>query len=156
MEDFIMICKNCGATNADTDAFCVSCGAALEEAAAQVVTEEVAAEVVSEETVENGKNPGKTLGIVSLVLGIASLLIGSVCSCTCACLGGSLPLLMAIGGIVTGAIGLSKAKKAGEKNPLALVGMILSIVAIVIIIIFIIVNAVIGGASGLLQTGNMY
>ena len=53
------------------------------------------------------EDPGKTLGVVSLVTAIFGL---------------------ALVGLITGIIGLKRSKKAGFKNPMALAGIIISIV----------------------------
>lgn len=60
---------------------------------------------------QGGENPGKTLGIVSLVLGI----IG-----------------MGLVGLIVGIIGLKKSKKVGMSNGLAVAGIVVSIISIVI------------------------
>lgn len=81
---------------------------------------------------EKPKTPGKA--IASLILGIASLLLG--------CCGSV--------GIVTGIISIiltcSLKKDTGDKNTMATVGMILGIVGIVISLIVLIVNLAMGGA----------
>jgi hypothetical protein len=82
------------------------------------------------------ENPGKTLGIVGLVLGIV---------------GFGLAYLGPIAGLILSIIGLNKSKKAGQKNGIALAGIIVSIVALIVNIIVTIVlisaAATIGGAA---------
>ena len=63
-----------------------------------------------------GQDPGRTLGIVGLVLSILGLGCG----------------LSAVAGVIVSAIGLNKSKAAGYKNTLALVGLILGVVFIVL------------------------
>ena len=82
------------------------------------------------------------MGIIAMILGILGLLGSTFCSCLCGCLGGSPALIMCIAGVVLGIIGLNKSKKQGEKNTMALVGIILSGVGILLFIIF----ALVGGA----------
>lgn len=63
------------------------------------------------------ENPGKTLGIVSLVTSLVGL--GPV-------------------GIITGAIGISKSKKGGQPNPLAIAGLVVGIVSTILGTLFIV------------------
>lgn len=133
--------------------FCTKCGTTLTEDGVCPICDSVSDEI----TVDNGApagNPGKTLGIVSLILGIVSLVLGLPCSCACACLGSVLPFLCSVGGIVTGAIGMKKSSDAGLKNTMAIVGLILSIVAIVVCVLFVIMNGIIGGINGMNVAGN--
>lgn len=69
-------------------------------------------------------NPGKTMGIVSLVLSIIGIHLV---------------------GVILGFVGMSQSKKAGQKNGFALAGIILGFVGMVVGLIVIIVLAV-GGA----------
>jgi MFS family permease len=83
-----------------------------------------------------GENPGKTLGIVGLVLGIV---------------GFGLMFLGPIAGLIVSIIGRSKSKKAGFPNGIALAGIIVSSVAlvanIIVTVILISVAATFGGAA---------
>jgi hypothetical protein len=72
------------------------------------------------------ENPGKTLGIVGFVLAFVANIVG----------------------LIVSIIALSKSKKAGYKNGLALAGIIISSVSIVITII-VIISIVALGAAGL-------
>ena len=136
-----MICKNCGAElNGE---YCNNCGAR-----ADVVLEQNINEAPVE---QNTTDPGRALGIASLVLGIIALVFGTICSCLAACLGGFLPLVCGIVGIVLGVIGSKKSKAAGFKNVFAMIGMILSIVASALIVLFIILNGILGGLSAIMQ-----
>ena len=72
------------------------------------------------------ENPGKTLGIVGLVLAFVANIVG----------------------LIVSIIALNKSKKAGYKNGLALAGIIVSSVSIVISVI-VIISIVALGAAGL-------
>lgn len=61
-------------------------------------------------------NPGKTLGIVGLILGIVGFVV---------------LFLGSIAGLIVSILGLNKSKKAGQKNGLAVAGIIVSIVALI-------------------------
>ena len=121
-----MFCNNCNAYIPDGSTYCESCGAPV--AATPAV------------------DPGKQQGTTALVLGIVALSLGTICSCLFACLGGLIPLVCAIIGLVLGKSAMSKSQAAGFENKQAKTGMILSIIAIVIIVVFIIANAILGGA----------
>lgn len=133
-----MICKSCGYENAEGSVFCANCGASMEAPVAEVVADQpyVETPVVAE------KKKAEPMGIIAMILGILGLLGSTICSCLCGCLGGSPALIMCIAGVVLGIIGLNKSKKQGEKNTMALVGIILSGVGILLFIIF----ALVGGA----------
>ena len=133
-----MICKSCGYENAEGSVFCANCGASMEAPVAEVVVDQpyVETPVVAE------KKKAEPMGIIAMILGILGLLGSTFCSCLCGCLGGSPALIMCIAGVVLGIIGLNKSKKQGEKNTMALVGIILSGVGILLFIIF----ALVGGA----------
>lgn len=133
-----MICKSCGYENAEGSVFCANCGASMEAPVAEVVADQpyVETPVVAE------KKKAEPMGIIAMILGILGLLGSTFCSCLCGCLGGIPALIMCIAGVVLGIIGLNKSKKQGEKNTMALVGIILSGVGILLFIIF----ALVGGA----------
>ncbi|MBR6514086.1 MAG: zinc-ribbon domain-containing protein [Clostridia bacterium] len=125
-----MICKNCGALIEDEITVCPECGTAVEE--------NEGGEIVA------AKDPGKALGIISLILGI----VGVVASpCTCTCFGGFLPFVASIVGIILGVIGGKKSTAAGFSNKLAKIGMILSIVGVVLFVALLIVIIIFNGAS---------
>jgi hypothetical protein len=75
------------------------------------------------------ENPGKTLGIVGLVLAIVANVVG----------------------LIVSIIALNKSKKAGFKNGPALAGIIVSIVSIIIsaIVIGLIIAAAVAGVGAL-------
>ena len=157
-----MKCQYCYAENESGAQFCTNCGAALaqetpvEEVVAAVEetpVEEVIAPV--EGVVETpAKDPGKTLGLVSLILGIAALVLGSVCSCAFACLGGSFAFALSAAAVVTGILGMNKSKAAGFKNTLALIGMILGIAALLVNVICTIIGMV--GGAAMAESGYYY
>ena len=63
-------------------------------------------------------NPGKTMGIVALVLSLIGLNVV---------------------GIIVGFVGLNQSKKAGQKNGLALAGIIIGFVSLLVAIIVLVV-----------------
>ncbi|HEU4806911.1 MAG TPA: hypothetical protein VFT01_01500 [Homoserinimonas sp.] len=71
------------------------------------------------------ENPGKTLGIVGLVLAFVANIVG----------------------LIVSIIALNKSKKAGFKNGPALAGIIISIISIVIVAIIIIATVALAGAG---------
>lgn len=154
-----MICKNCGSEV--SGAYCEYCGARVEqngEEQQQIYRDpyvdngyQTTEQIVDAQPSQPEKDPGKGLGIAALVLGIFAILFGTICSCLAACLGGFLPLVCGIAGIVLGAIGYKKSKAAGFSNKLALIGMIISIVAVVLIVIFIALNGILGGLSAIVN-----
>ena len=81
-------------------------------------------------------NPGKTLGIVGLILGIVGFVVA---------------FLAPIAGIIVSILGLNKSKRAGQKNGLAVAGVIVSIVAlianIIVTIILVSLAATFGGTA---------
>ena len=125
--------------------------APVAEEAAPVVEE---AAPVAEEAVPAAEpvDPGAKKGKIAMILGIVALAMGTICSCTCACLGGILPMAAAIVGIVMGALAMKESKAAGFENKQAKIGLILSIVAIAIIVVFTILNSILGGVSSMLMS----
>lgn len=70
-------------------------------------------------------NPGKTMGIISLVLSIIGLhLIG----------------------VILGFIGLSQSKKAGQKNGFALAGIIIGFIGMALFLVFILAGGALFGS----------
>lgn len=160
-----MFCIHCGAQISDNAAFCENCGAAVSatsEESVQSVEQPVCAQPNNtadtqqpvSASVVTVEDPGKQMGLISMILGIIGLALGSICSCLFACLGGFLPLAAAIVGVVLGVKAKAKSAEAGFANKQAQVGVILSIVAIALIVIFVIANAIIGGVVAF--TGEFY
>lgn len=141
----MVYCKNCGA-EVPTEDICPKCGTLVEGEV------EVVQEVVEQIPV---KDPGKVLGIVSLILGIVSI-VGNCCTCIPVIswiVAFALPIF-AIVGLILGIVGMKKSKKAGFKNTFAIIGLIISIVGIIIAIVSIVLSVfglsmfAIAGASG--------
>ncbi|MBR5135363.1 MAG: zinc-ribbon domain-containing protein [Clostridia bacterium] len=134
-----MICKICGQMIADDATFCPICGAAVET---QPVSFEVAEEVPA-------SDPGKTLGLIAMIVGIVAAALS--CVCACSCLSMTVPPLFAVAAMVLGFIGMKKSKAAGFKNPRALVGLITGGGALGVTVcyyaVYIICYVIIGGVS---------
>lgn len=165
-----MLCKNCNNPLEEGTKFCAICGAAVEESPDAAEVTEIAEIPEPEIIAENTTDPGKTFGLISLILGIASLVLTLGCSC-CTCgsgmfgvallgiiafIGGAVvEALLSVGGIILGIVGSIKSKGAGIKNKLAIVGIILSAAALVVIVVIVIVYIVLvlvgGGALILLN-----
>ena len=107
-----MVCRNCGAQLPENATFCQNCGTAVMPA--QPVYQ--APIPVAPVTV-----PGKGQGVASMVLGIISLVLFCIWYIALPC---------AIIGLVLGAVGSSKAKKAGMKNGMATAGIVMSCIAL--------------------------
>ena len=136
-----MICKVCG-IEVESGDVCPACGASLVEETVEVLNiDEAPADVPA-------VDPGAQKGNIAMILGIVALALGALCSCLAACLGGALPFILAIVGIVMGTMAMKASKEAGFDNKKAKIGLILSIAAIVVIVIFIIINAIMGGIIG--------
>ena len=82
------------------------------------------------------------LGVLALVFGLISFLTGAICTCPFSIAGGFLPLVVAVLGIVFGFLGISKSKKAGCKNVLGVIAIILSALSAVSILLLVIANVV--------------
>lgn len=110
------------------------------------------AQTVEEDSTEGfaEQQPGKKFGIASLVLGIVGILGNTCCSC-CGCLGKIPTFVAPLVGLILGIVGMSKAKKAGGKNGLALAGLIVSVGALVIFIVMSVFSLLMNGLSFLLE-----
>lgn len=146
-----MLCKNCGNLIADDAAFCNACGASTTAEPVANVPEQPVANIpeqpgyipqqpgyVPQQPVYTPEieDPGKGMGTAAFVLGIVSLSVGTICTCFLWYLGGFLPLIAAIVGIVMGKMAMNKSAAAGFENKKAKTGMILSIVATIVIVVF--------------------
>ncbi len=139
-----MYCKNCGNANAEGK-FCDVCGAEI--TSEPIVVD--AQNVVETENIIDGTpvvDPGKTLGTISLILGIAGIVLGIICPCLFACLGAIAPLTLSIIGLILGIVAMNKSKAVGLKNKAAMIGVILSGVAIGITILCNIIGSALGVA----------
>lgn len=140
-----MNCPFCNAEITAEDKICPACGAP--------VNEEVAEQPVVEETVETApvQAPSKA-GMIMGIVAAALVLVG----CCCTYLGFiTIPAAAILGliSLIKNVGDLKKAKQAGVKNTFALVGTILSAVAMAIAIVMIVVVVlyiVLYGAAALL------
>ena len=141
-----MICPNCGVEIPDNSSFCTACGANF--------SNPTAPNTYINAPVPAPTDPGKTLGIVSLILGILSL---PACCC-CGFFSYFIVPITSLAGIICGFMGHSKSKAAGFSNTLATVGMIVSIVMIVLFIADLILSFVLGVGLSLseLTDSNVY
>ena len=148
-------CKNCGAEA--NGAFCTSCGAPIDQPAADEVIQPPIAEQPADEVpvvepeLPPVKDPGKVFGIISLILGILGLVVSVTCCCIAPYVGGPLAGIFAIAAIILGVIGGKKSAEAGCKNGMAKIGKILGILilvlivlAVVAVIVFYVLYAVLG------------
>ena len=156
-----MICKNCGSNVAEGFTYCTNCGAQMPAAqqpafdpyedtgvleteapapapaphtAPAVETPKPAYNAAPQKTAED---PGKGLGMAALILGIASIVMGS-------------PVASVVG-IILGSKAKKKSTEAGYENSLAKIGVILSIVGIVVSIVGIIAGSALGCFSGIME-----
>jgi len=113
-----MICKNCGTDVAEGFAYCTNCGAQLEASQPAAAVSEPAVRQTAED-------PGKTLGIVSLILGILSLVSGGFPAAS-------------VVGIILGNMAKKKSAEAGFANGSANIGVILSIIGLVVFVIVVV------------------
>lgn len=122
-EESVMICNRCGTENLDTDNTCKTCGGLL--------CDEIIMEVI------DGKSAyeGKTIGLVSMIFGITSLVLGTILSFVMPIFGGAFPGGMAIVGVILGIIGRRKSKAAKAVNAMAIVGLGTSVATIVAVIL---------------------
>ena len=160
-----MFCTKCGSPLPE-DGICRVC-AVSEEPIAEPVAEPVAEpiEPAAIEEIPNAEpaeatpelpavDPGKTLGIISMILGIVAVLLNSVCSCIplLGCVTTVIAIIAAIAGAVLGFIAMSKSKAAGFKNTLALVGVILSIASVALWLFSLIFSLIFGSLPALFST----
>ena len=140
-----MICKVCNTDNAPGTMYCENCGATLEQET--VVTESYNSDVPA-------TDPGKTLNIISLISGIASVALSFVC--TCFSCGGILPSALGVLAIILGAIGMGKSKNAGFNNKMGMIGLILGIAGVALVAVISIVLVVIGGVGAIMGEAGGY
>lgn len=118
-----MFCPICGKDCKENEAFCENCGNPLHRVP-PVQPPQYQPEVVPTAPQFQGEVPGKTMGIVGMVLGIVSILFG--------CCIFYLAIPCGIAGIILSAIAMKKAKEVRGKNNFALAGLICSIVGLVL------------------------
>lgn len=163
-----MICKNCGYENDSNAVFCVNCGSSLNQESqtygnaqpygnAQAYGNGYYADnggYYEEPAVVPPRESSDGMGVVSMILGIVSLVI---------CNPGG---IFAIVGLILGIMSSKKAKAKGEKSSFAVAGivtcaialgiMLLAAIGSLIYIIFFGGAAVLMGLLGLSTTGGYY
>ena len=123
-----MICKACNAENAPDSAFCAKCGASLTDPNPNPATAATSLSV----------DPGKTMNLVSMILGIAALSLSTMAPCSCGQIEASDYMLvfgLSIASIILGIMGINKSKAACFNGKQGKIGIILSILASVILIL---------------------
>ena len=150
-------CSSCGKGIADNTKFCPFCGAPCEQdvntdtqenSGEGVYTSSAASAAYSAAAGTGQAGASKGLTIAGLVLGIVAIIFAFIPGI------GWLGWICGIVGIVLSAISISASKKAGEKNGMAVAGLVLSILALAIGIILVMVacaaGCAIAGTAGLL------
>lgn len=145
-----MKCPICQAEITAEDKVCPACGAPVNEAP---VEETVAAQAEPEVNAAPAvfEDPGKKLGLIAMILGIAGVALGVILAGACACLGGILPAIASVAAVVLGILAMKKSKDAGFSNKQALIGIILGGAALVLIPALVALNGIIGAALGALM-----
>ena len=161
-----MKCNVCGKEVAEGLRFCDVCGAELEAPKAEPTPVAEPAPVVEPVTtpVDNKpeqpkKNPGNGLGLASLIVGIASIVVTSILWCVCGTMmlffvPPIVQIICGIVGLILAVIGMKKSKAAGMKNVMAIIGLILgilSVVSAVLATIAMILILVLGLGAGILS-----
>lgn len=146
-----MFCPMCGAACEDGAKFCPGCGANLTiSASEQPFVEQIEQPVFEQPVFDQSiyqqpmypqpvypyqqpiRKSGNGLGIASMILGILSLvmLFGPG-------VGGLLfvDIILAIVGLILGAVGMSKGKKVGASNDMAVAGLVCSIITLSYIVL---------------------
>ena len=137
-----MNCPYCNAEITAEEKICPVCGAPVNEEVKQEPAAEVKTEAAEAKDTK-AVNPGKTLGIVGLILGIASILLWlTSCCCYVSIVTVPLAFIVSLVGVILNASALKKSKKAGCKNVLALIGMILSAVILALAVISLVIGIV--------------
>lgn len=149
-----MKCTFCGSEVPAGQKVCPICGVEVEDT------------VASSASVENSQKPkakadksepvpGKVLGLVGMIIAIASLVLGFFGCCCCTWV---VPVFTVISvvSLVLCIVAAAKAKKAGMKNVFAVVGIIVSAVSLAVMVISIVLwiasfflNIGIAGIGGL-------
>jgi len=148
-----MICKNCGTELEEGVAFCSNCGAQVPAPQPEPIPEpvEVAeAAPVQQEVVD----PGKTLGTVSMILGIAGLVLSLVTFC-CG-YAGAVSSPLCIVGLILSIVAKKKSASAGFNNGAANIALILSILGLVAGVVISIISLVFNlGVMGISSMADM-
>ena len=131
-----MKCKFCGAELPDDAVVCSVCDAPVE---AEQTNNSEAFEPELTETAPEKTKDGKTLALVAMILGIVALVL-PFCCCLIACIpfveyvGAICTFVMSVVGLILGIVANTQAKKAGVKNKMAIVAIILCSIGIVVAI----------------------
>ena len=112
--------------------FCENCGNTLDENGVCPVCTGEETTFVDTVPLDPVEDPGKTLGIVALILGILGLVTSIVCCCLLCGIGTLLGIPLSIAGLILGILAMKKSKEVGLQNTIGMVGMIISIVGLVI------------------------
>jgi len=118
---------------------------------APVMEEAPAAEeaaIAEEVPVTPVEDPGASTAKTAFILGLVGLIAGAICSCSCALLGGILPLICSVLAIVFANQAKQKSAAAGFENQKAKTAMILGIAGIAVIVVFVIINMIVGAITG--------
>lgn len=146
-----MVCPFCQAELSATDKTCPMCGAPINETPTQKPETQINYDIPM--AIED---PGKKMGLVGMIMGIASLVL-AMFSCCCCTYASVVLLIAAVAGLVLSIIAMNKSKKVGLKNTQALVGLITSGAAILlslVTLIYIIVMFSLYGFAAL--SGSMF
>lgn len=130
-----MFCPICGKDCAENTAFCDNCGNPLNRPAPVIPSQDPHASAQAP-TQPIGELPGKTMGIIGMILGILSILGG------CCLFFVSIPCSVA--GIILSAISMKRAKEVSRRNNFALAGLICSIVGLVLAVLFTVLIILLG------------
>lgn len=122
-----MFCSICGKKNSENTAFCPNCGNPMHRPAPFTQPQDVPAAPAAPVS-PSGELPGKTMGIVGMILGIISILFG--------CCTPIFPMICAIVGLVLSCISRKKASGVLRKNNFSLAGLICSIIGLVFSVIY--------------------
>ncbi len=122
-----MLCSRCGYQNAPGTSFCAKCGAPLNAAPSQPMYQQPMYQQPMYQPPQS--KPGNGLGIASMIIGIVSLVFFCYIY---------LSIPAAIVSVILGGVGLSKSKRFGMKNGMAVAGIVCSCIALGLMIISII------------------
>ena len=157
-----MVCPFCQAEITANDKVCPMCGAPVNEQAEE--KPEVKAEAVADCSNVSATDPGKTLGLVGMIMGIASLALGLFSCCCCGgILGVVIFLVTSVVSLILSVVAGKKSRAAGFANKNAKIGTIVSAISVGILLIMTVVMIVyiaiygLAGLTGLLgELDSMY